>query len=227
MILDHLLAMLLLLAVPARAIWRERGDGSASRSKMQRYRSTIGTIAGLLALLAIDWMMTGRSAAALGLAAPVRPLPAALLIVAIGMIAALAVAVRRRPRAADGPQRAAMEQIAPGTPVERRLFAAMALCVGFGWEALYRGFLLFYLRPLIGTVAAVAVAASAYGLAHGVRQPRRLAGSLAAALAFTIAYALTDSLWWLAVLHAGLPLTMLVRTREPMMSGDRGVGAPA
>jgi hypothetical protein len=35
----------------------------------------------------------------------------------------------------------------------------------------------------------------------------QLIASILSAFVFTVAYALTQSLWWLMVIHAGLPLT--------------------
>ena len=55
---------------------------------------------------------------------------------------------------------------------------------------------------------------SAYGAAHGYKNPRQFAGSIAASFAFAIGYALTGSLWWLIVLHAAAPVTMLFTVKK-------------
>jgi membrane protease YdiL (CAAX protease family) len=94
----------------------------------------------------------------------------------------------------------------PRAPGEWPAFAAFALTVGCGWEVLYRGYLLWILAPWIGTLGAVAAASAAYGLAHGVADWRRTVGSLVAAALFTTGYAITRSLWWLMLLHTGLPI---------------------
>lgn len=75
-----------------------------------------------------------------------------------------------------------------------------------GWEILYRGFILL-LTPNTGLPIAITISALAYGIAHGYRSPKQLIASIVSAFAFTIAYALTHSLWWLIVIHAGLPLS--------------------
>ena len=86
------------------------------------------------------------------------------------------------------------------------MFALLAFAAGFGWEVLYRGFLLFYLQPYVGLAGAVFVSAIVYGAAHEFRSWSQSAASIAAAFSFTIGYALTDNLWWLILLHTGLPL---------------------
>jgi membrane protease YdiL (CAAX protease family) len=58
----------------------------------------------------------------------------------------------------------------------------------------------------LAVAGAILVVATAYGLAHGLKSMPVLLGSLASALAFTIGYALTHNLWWLILLHTGLPL---------------------
>lgn len=74
---------------------------------------------------------------------------------------------------------------------------------------LYRGYLWWILAPLLGSVGAVLVMGLSYGLAHGYRGRGALAASVVSALLFAAAYALTHSLWWLIVIHTGLPLVGL------------------
>ncbi|MBX3593172.1 CPBP family intramembrane glutamic endopeptidase [Sphingomonas sp.] len=201
--MDIALALILLLGVPARALWRERSR--RSRSRTARYGEAILTIAACLALLAFQWVAHDRSAAALGLVVPLRWTSWVYLSVAAALIGGLWIAVRRRPA---GPAHGGDSPL-PQTAGERQLFIVFGLVAGAGWELLYRGFLLWVLTPLAGSVGAVCVAATAYGVAHGVKDRRKLAGSLLSAFVFTIAYALTGDLWWLIVIHAGLPMLAL------------------
>ena len=67
---------------------------------------------------------------------------------------------------------------------------------------------------MTGLPLAVALAAIAYGAGHGYKNAKQFAGSIAAAFAFTIGYALTGSLWWLIVLHAAAPVSMLFAVRK-------------
>lgn len=211
--LDHLLAVLLLLAVPVRGLWRSRVIQTSPEPKINRYVATIGMVGVLLSLLIVDWVISGRLATSLGLGAPTstRAL-AGLGITSVLIVLALVV----RPKSSSG--RKGMEQarreLLPETSNEVRLFLLLAVAVGFGWEVLYRGFLLFYLQPHIGLAGAVIVAALAYGLAHGFKGWGQFAGSIVAALAFTIGYAETGNLWWLILLHTALPLLGLFASRS-------------
>lgn len=209
--LDDILAFLLLVVLPARALWRSRTNRRASRPKAGRYLVTIMMVGGLLGVLAADWLTTGRTAAALGLAAPTTMAAMVGLGLAVTLLVAMGMSMRRKPAPADVQQ--ASSEMLPDTPGEVRLFLLFALAVGFGWEVLYRGFLLAYLQPHVGLVAAVIVAALAYGAAHGFKNVRQFGGSIAVALAFTVGYALTANLWWLILLHMSLPLLTLFAMR--------------
>lgn len=102
----------------------------------------------------------------------------------------------------------------PRTTMERAGYVLFAFAAGSGWEILYRGFLLWFLTPLLGIIAAVGLAALAYGVAHGVKDRRMLMASIASALVFTVAFAMTRELWWLMLIHTGLPLIALKTSRE-------------
>ncbi|MEO5492865.1 MAG: CPBP family intramembrane glutamic endopeptidase [Sphingomonas sp.] len=205
-VLDHLLAFLLLAIIPARALWRSRPNAVASEPKAIRYLTTIGMMAGLLSILAADWLLAGRTVKALGLGPPTTtPAQVGLGLVTM-LLSVLRLVLRRKSAATRANVEAARKELMPETLKERRLFLLFILAAGFGWEILYRGYLLYYLQPHVGLWGAVAVAALAYGVAHGFKSPRQVSGSIAAALAFTIGYAATGSLWWLMLLHSGLPL---------------------
>jgi membrane protease YdiL (CAAX protease family) len=115
-------------------------------------------------------------------------------------------------RRQDETQRAALaakleeQKFLPRTHKEFWIFALLALCMGAGWELLYRGFLLHVLVPDMGTGWAVVLSALAYGLAHGYQDPKQLIGSVVSALVFAIGFVVTHSLWWLMLFHVGLPL---------------------
>lgn len=217
--LDHILALLLLVVIPARALWRSWTTRSTQGSKTTRYLTTIGLVGGLLAFIVLDWHVAGRPLEALGLGIPAATPALVGLAITAALLAALAVLVRRKAGEGSAIAERARRELLPETPNEVRLFLLLTLAVGFGWEVLYRGFLLFYLPPHIGLAAAVVASAIAYGAAHGFKSPGQFAGSIVAALAFAVGYALTDNLWWLIVLHTGLPLLTL--------SGRKESGVPA
>lgn len=206
-LLDHILAILLLIVVPIRALWRSRPGRPASGTKIIRYISTIGLVTGLLALLTASWLMTGRSAQALGLAAPTSTPSLIGLGIAVVIFIALFLGKNKKPKPSQmGEIEAAQRDLFPETPKETRLFLFLCLAVGGGWEILYRGFLLYYLPSMTGLLGAVIIAAVAYGAAHGFKNQRQFVGSIVSALAFTIAYVATSNLWWLMLIHIGVML---------------------
>ena len=205
--LDHILAIFLLIVVPIRALWRSRPGRPASGTKITRYISTIGLVTGLLALLATSWLMTGRSAQALGLAAPTSTPSLIGLGIAVVIFTALFLGKNKKPKPSQmGEIEAAKRALFPETPKGTRLFLGLCLAVGGGWEILYRGFLLYYLPSMAGLFGAIIIAAVAYGAAHGFKNGRQFVGSIVSALAFTIAYIATSNLWWLMLIHIGVML---------------------
>ncbi len=200
---DIALATFLLIGIPMLVVWRERSG--IRRSRIARYRSAILMISGCLSILALRWAFARRSASLLGLGLPPTELGWICLLGAALLLAVLAVAARRKENVsaedADDPF--------PQTTVERAAYILFAFAAGSGWEILYRGFLLWFLTPLVGIIAAVGVAALAYGVAHGVKDRRMMMASIASALVFTTAFSVTHELWWLMLIHTGLPLIAL------------------
>ncbi len=207
--LDFLLAFLLLVAIPARALWR----GHAQEAKSVRYLKAVALIVGLLALLAIDWAKSGRSLLLLGVGAPMTGVALFALAVAVLLLAGLALAMRRAAAPSLEGKRAE-SGLLPETAHELHLFLMLTPIVGFGWEVLYRGFLLWYLPPLTGIAAAIAISACAYGTAHGFKSGKQFAASIVIAFVFAGAYALTQNLWPLIVVHTGMPLLALRSRRQ-------------
>ncbi len=213
--MDVLLAAALLLLVPGFNLWRShRSRRTPPEDRLKRYWRTMGLAGALLLFLAIDWLLAERPLVLLGLA--VRPSLAGWIGLAVAFVtlAALGLLARRFRKSADEATEWDALVMLPQNATELRVFVLFAVVIGFAWEVLFRGFLLWFLTPLLGIVGAVLIAATAYGLAHGYKSPRQLIGSLVAALLFTAAYALTGSLWWLVVVHIGLPLLGVTAARR-------------
>jgi membrane protease YdiL (CAAX protease family) len=226
--MDGALALTLLLVLPlSQLVLSLRSHEAPPSSRLVRYGRGIGVAGALTAWLAVDWRLAARPLSALGMAWPPPTAGWAGLALAVLILGGLAVAASlpRRPSGRGKP--AAGAELLPVTPAETAVFAVFCLAVGVAWEALYRGFLLWFLAPSIGVAGAVAAAAIAYGLAHRSQDWRRVAGSLVAAGLFTTAYALTGSLWWLMLLHAGLPLIAVagMRRRTPPIETMAAAGA--
>ena len=215
MIAAWFLGLLLVIALPWRALSSSR-SGKPPRSRAGRYLETIAEIAVLLLLLWLVVHLHDIGLAELGLAWPPPPYGriglgiAAMLI--IGLVGAVLLL---KPRRRSAREQEAMAEL-PQSRDETLAYLAFTPFAGFGWEVLYRGFLLWWLTPLVGLVGAVAIASIAYGLAHGWNGWAKGLGSILSAFLFTVGYAVTGSLWWLIAVHTALPLIgLLAGQREP------------
>ncbi|HEY0115608.1 MAG TPA: CPBP family intramembrane glutamic endopeptidase [Allosphingosinicella sp.] len=212
-VIDHVLAAALVLMLPAEALWTTLSPKPRPRRPLaDRLVRSLRMVGALLLLLALIWWWEGRPVALLGLDLPVSTTGMIGIAVSITILGLLAATILLKQPAAPPAGQPGADML-PRTKRETRLFLVFALVIGFGWELLYRGFLLWALSPLMGMPAAVVVAATAYGLAHATRDVRSLVGAIVSAFAFTIAYALTGSLWWLIILHIGLPMIGLLAGR--------------
>lgn len=216
--LNNLLAAYLLLILPIQSLWvslRPAAD-KPPRSPMRRYWSMSREMLLMLGVLAVGWWQAGYSARELGFDKPLSDAGlwglcfAALLFTGLN-IASLIMERRFTPekRLAAEQQLLASSSPWPRNRSEAVAFVASTVLVTAGWEILYRGFVLLLLAPHTGLPAAVTISAIAYGVAHGYESPKQLVGSIISAFIFTTAYALTGSLWWLMVIHAGFPLGMV------------------
>lgn len=211
--IDWLLTAWLVIVFPAYSGWRSLRPRKAGNSKASAHLRTV--VLGLtpLIVLAVDWMREHRSFADLGLGPPTQP--AALMGLGFAALVVLGLCVAclfTKTSSANDPNAETMERMLPQTSEEWPAFVAFCLTVGVAWEVLYRGYLLWMLSPIVGTVGAVVVASVAYGLAHGVNNWKRAVGSLVAAALFTTGYVITQSLWWLMLIHTSLPLMAALLT---------------
>ena len=206
--LDILLTAILVVALPAYMLWRSiRSRGRQPEPRMSKYVRSMAIAAPLTVIVIAEWSYRGRSFAGLGLGAPVSATALLGLCLAACILVIMAVGMTNRLRNSksngeDDPSR----EIMPETREEYVVFVLFSLVVGCSWEVLYRGYLLWMLTPHVGLIAAVVVAAGAYGIGHGFRTAKMFAASMISALIFTTAFALTQSLWWLMLVHCGLPL---------------------
>ena len=211
--IDWLLTAWLVIVFPAYSGWRSLRSQKAPSSRAETHLRTV--VLGLtpLIVLAVVWMRENRTIADLGLGPPTQP--AALVGLGLSLLVVVGLCVAslfNKKRPDDDPQAETMKRMLPQKSAEWPAFIAFCLTVGVAWEVLYRGYLLWFLSPIVGTVGAVAVASLAYGLAHGVKSWKRAVGSLVMAALFTTGYAVTGSLWWLMLVHTSLPLLAALLT---------------
>lgn len=208
--LDFLLASLLLFGMPIYTLLRGYSTRHAPLDRRKRYRKSMAIIAIFLTILCVDWMSSSRGFTQLGLSAPTTYSAIAGCLVAVCVVVGLFLALSTKAnmqKAAKADDQA--DTILPESRDELRPFVIFTIVAGFGWEVLYRGFLLFWLSPFIGLVPAVVASSMAYGLSHRYETMAKTTGSLVSALLFTTGYAATGSLWWLIILHTALPLAIM------------------
>lgn len=209
MIAAWILAFVLVVVLPWRAVVYSRG-GKPVRGRAPRYLQTIVEITALLGWLLLIVRLQGIDWAVLGLAWPppfeghVGFVVAATL--AIGFLGAVLYA---EPNSGSAREQELVAEL-PESRDEVLAYLALTPFFVFGREILYRGFLLWWLTPLVGMVGAVVIASFAYGLSNGWKSQRRGLGSMLSAFLFTIGYAVTGSLWWLIVIHLALRLIGLL-----------------
>jgi membrane protease YdiL (CAAX protease family) len=211
--IDLALAFYLVLVLPVMQLWRTtRNSDGPKRPRTQRYLGTIRLIALILAALLVACWWHGHTASDLGLAVPTSGAALWCLLIPIIGLPVLHYAGTSRDAKMTADQRAAMHakvfasDALPRTRAEMKLFLLTTLFIGAGWELLYRGFLALVLTPLTGTWGAVLLAGLAYGAGHGYSNPKQLTISIITAISFSAAYVLTGSLWWLILIHIGMPL---------------------
>jgi membrane protease YdiL (CAAX protease family) len=221
MIFEALLGLALLVGIPAEALARKAAK-RPPRARARRYVQTI-VEAGLLTLAAglVAWR-AGLRPADLGLGFP----PPVSGTIGLALAAALIVGLTATVLLVSPSSRAIRDDkggsIMPRTRSELRLFVLLSLVIGFGWEFLYRAYLLWWVEPIVGVPLAVLLASIAYALAHGWEGWRPALGSLVAALLFTAGYAVTRSLWWLVAIHTALPFVGLLAVRRAQAASMPG-----
>lgn len=220
---DLLFTFYLLVVFPGQRLWQSRHPAARRppRPPLQSYWRQASFVLVLLAALVLVMLLQKHSAHELGLGFP-DSFPALCgMVTACGMLLALHLIGKRMERNMTPAHRARQEAqvrdlpfAMPRTSFETAVYLATTVFMTAMWEVLFRGYLLLVLPPLAGLPLAVALAAVAYGAAHGYKTPQQFLGSIAASLAFTVGYALTGNLWWLIVLHAAAPVSMPYAVRK-------------
>jgi membrane protease YdiL (CAAX protease family) len=165
----------------------------------------------LAAAVIFAWQVSGRAFAGLGLGWP--PGPTALFAIGFSLLAVLVllfqVTFGFRPSKEDlkkwKGQLDALK-LAPRNGGELSVFLAVAVTAGVWEELFYRGFLMWFFEPLAGVWGGVVVTALIFGAGHAYQGLKGVARTCLVGLFFGAGYALTESLWWLMILHAAVDI---------------------
>jgi membrane protease YdiL (CAAX protease family) len=215
-IADHVLFLTLAVGLPVWSAVAMRGlerrlAQDAERARLTAYAETIVTEWALVVAALALWIVAGRSATSLGLAA-FGDLPFAVTSIATALLVVVLLRQIRTARsmtseAAGGlrDQIAAVAKLMPHTAGERAVFFGVSITAGFCEELLYRGFLMAYLAQWIGWWQAGVASAVIFGIGHahyqgtaGVLKTAALGGVMAAL------YLFSGSIWPAIVLHAAI-----------------------
>ncbi len=215
-IADHLLFLTLAVGLPVWAAVAMRGlerrlAQDAERARLTAYTETIVLEWALVVAVLALWIVTGRSATSLGLAAfgnipfVVTSIGTVLLV---GLLLGQIRAARSMTSEAAGKLRGQIGTVAklmPHTAGERAVFFGVSMTAGFCEELLYRGFLMAYLAQWVGWWQAGVASSIIFGIGHahyqgtaGVLKTTAVGGFMAAL------YLYSGSLWPSIVLHAAI-----------------------
>ena len=227
--IENILAILLIAVVPARALYKSvwRNHDEANRPKT--YIQSAAIIVGLVVLLSYAWVHSARTATSLGLDVPLSErgmVGLAIAVLLIVVVAGVKIFMKPPHQASDDNQvkkQPAANDTLPRTRHELNLFLGFAVLAGCGWELLYRGFLIWFLVPLAGTIGAVCIAAIAYGTAHGYKSRTHFVASIISAFVFTIAFVLTGSLWWLMLIHTAIGISGGISSYKRATTGGANI----
>lgn len=183
--LDHALALILVLALPVRAVLALRRLQRAPLQQLhdarqRAYRDAITMQWALTFAVLGVWAALGRRWRDLGLvpAGEGRLGPLLLVLAALAVLIALFARARRqalRDDTALGALRERMRPLArilPHTPAEFRSFAMLAVTAGICEELLFRGFLQHYATRFLDPLTAAVVVAMVFGLGHAYQGVR-------------------------------------------------------
>ncbi len=157
MIFATALGLVLLLVMPAKALWRD-WRGAAPRGQARRFGATIAKAITLLVALTAVACTDNLTSADLGIGTQLSRGGYVGLVIAVFVFAGFAMATLFAKPKPEQISRRRADTLMPEGPRELKLFIIMVPLIGFAWELLYRGYLLWWLVPRVGMPAAVLVA---------------------------------------------------------------------
>lgn len=208
--LDHLLAVLIAVALPVSSFYRFRDvmrtvATGEPPTRRRWYVRTMVTQWSLVAILALVWWWYERP---MRLAFPWGP-KSALGLTITAVIFAVLLLQRRALRAMEGPQLAAaraqlesVRQLMPHTHGERRWFTAVAITAGVCEELLFRGFLIGYFASAMLPWIAMILVAAIFGMGHAYQGRAGILKTAVVGALMGVIYLVCGSLVWPIILHA-------------------------
>lgn len=213
---DHLLALLIVVGLPLRALYGMRRLRAAAENELpslrrRLWRRAIASQWGLVSIVLIVWFSAGRGLAPLGFT--LQP-SAGLAGVLVGLATMTSLVLRQRSslerdqalRAQVRARLAPVRRLLPGTRGEFPRFALLACTAGVCEEFLFRGYLYWYGAQYMPPIAAALLQAVIFGAGHLYQGARGVLLTGLAGLFFTGVLLVTGSIWPAVLIHALMDL---------------------
>ena len=213
---DYLLAVTVFVVVPLRSakdfpnfINEIRARGSHAR--VDAYKRTVATWVLFAFLLAILWLVTGRSWEDLGFRWPTWKQLA--LGTAIGVAFLIFLVLQLRALKASGKGAETMRQqlgdvadFMPVTDKDTYWFRWVSINAGFTEELLFRGYLIWMLEPILGLTVAAIMTVVMFTFAHAYQGIKQVPAIGLAAVLTVLMFLVSDSLLVPIVFHMVIDL---------------------
>jgi uncharacterized protein len=214
-IVDHLIFLDLALVEPVLAVALRRrlelrlaqGDDGA---RLAAYTWMIVSGWAFVVAVLTWWIVAGRSATSLGLAAS-GSIPFAVTSTASVVLSLLLLGQARAARSMTSDdarslrrRMASFDAVMPHTSGERSAFVGVSVTAGFCEELLFRGFLIAYFAQWIGWWQAGLASSVLFGIGHAYQGAAGVLKTTTVGMVMAALYVYSGSLWPSIVLHAAL-----------------------
>lgn len=210
---DHGLFLILVVLFPLRAAYsgmrrlRRAAPAELPRVRLAVYREAILIQWLLLGVMVAIWLTTGRPWAAVGVSA--QP-TWGFLVMAVLAAAAIGVTIHQRLRALTDDETLLdvrrrmqhLEVMLPHAPRELTAFYRLSVTAGICEEALYRGYVIWYLSTWTPPIVAAIAASVIFGFGHAYQGVRGVITTAIFGAVLAIVYLVSGSLWLPVLLHA-------------------------
>lgn len=211
-IFDHVIAGLLIIAMPYYATWQYRRmtarlEAGEEGARLSAYRSTMAVEWALSAVVVGLWILPGRAPGSLGLGVGRGAgwwIGVALGLAACIFVYAQAASVLKDPEGlpAIRKQFGSLENMLPRSTAETRAFNALSVTAGVCEEVLYRGFLIAYLKAITGAWPSALLSSAVFGLGHSYQGTKGVIKTGILGLVMAGLYVISGSLIVPIVVHA-------------------------
>ena len=229
-IVDHLYFLLIAVAAPIvgyfsfrRLLRRVKAGEKISPAHL--YKFTMASHWTLFALLLLLWAASDRAWRELGFGLEFDTRFVVGAALTLGIIVVLMLQLRQIDRASEE-DLGNLQFLFPRTRSELRGFYGLSVTAGIVEEALWRGFLFWYLGHFMPLWAAAIVSAVGFGVAHAYQGPAAIPRIILVGGAFAGLYLLTGSLLLPIILHALVDL-LQGRAIHGMLQRSASVSTPS